>query len=78
MNELEQRYVPLNLQSWTNDEIEKMKKFMGDYYNLYLQGNDTVTQLSNNDLFKYTIVSLDEKAKQLLGQGSPNFGFLQT
>ena len=55
-----------------------MKKFMGDYYNLYLQGNDTVTQLSNNDLFKYTIVSLDEKAKQLLGQGSPNFGFLQT
>lgn len=62
LNKLESRYVPKNLQ-WSLDEETKMKQFMADYYNLYLQGNDTVTQLSNNDLFKYTIINFDQKAK---------------
>jgi len=42
MNQLEQRYVPKNIQ-WSADEIANITKFMADFYNVYLQGNDTVT-----------------------------------
>ena len=43
---------------------------MQDYYFLYLQGNDTVTQLSNTDFFNRLVFLLDERAKQLLGVSS--------
>jgi uncharacterized protein YktA (UPF0223 family) len=42
MNQLEERYVPKNIQ-WSAEEIANMTKFMADYYNMYLQGNDTVS-----------------------------------
>jgi hypothetical protein len=47
-----------------------MTQFMQDYYYLFLQGNDTVTQLSTNDLFAYVIFNLEERARQLLSDPS--------
>jgi len=36
---------------------------MSDYYYQFLQGNDTVTQLSNTDFFKYVITLFEQRAK---------------
>jgi hypothetical protein len=40
-----------------------MKSFLRDYYHLHLQGNDTVTQLSNTEFFKFLTFTFDERAK---------------
>jgi hypothetical protein len=40
-----------------------MTAFMQDYYFTFLQGNDTVTQLSTTDLFSHFIFTLEERAR---------------
>lgn len=47
-----------------------MKQFMSDYYYLYLQGNDTVTQLSTTGLINEIIQNLEERAKWLVDDAS--------
>lgn len=40
-----------------------MQSFLRDYYHLHMQGNDTVTQLSNTEFFKFMTYTFDERAK---------------
>jgi hypothetical protein len=43
-----------------------MSAFMALYYHRYLQGNDTVTRLSNTDLFKFITHTFDNRGKQTI------------
>lgn len=64
-NKLELRYIPEG-QVFSQGELDQLTKFMQDYNYQFLQGNDTVTQLSTNDFFNYLIFNLEERARQLL------------
>lgn len=64
-NNLELRYVPDN-RIFDQDDLKSMTHFMQDYYYLFLQGNDTVTQLSNTAFFSNLIFLLDERARRVL------------
>lgn len=66
-NILEVRYTQ---DSFTADELARMTEFMRDYYYVFLQGNDTVTQLSVSDLYSHFIFTLEERARQVLGDPS--------
>ena len=51
--------------TFTDDEKALMNNFMLDYYHMFLQGNDTVTQLSVTGFFNNLIFTLEERAKYL-------------
>lgn len=36
------------------------------YYNTYMFGNDTITQISTNDFFQYLIFTFDTRGKQTI------------
>ncbi len=40
---------------------------MKDFYYFYLFGNDTVTTIANNEIFKLLISTFDNKAKVAMG-----------
>ena len=80
-DDLESRYVTTGVtwSSFSAAEQQNMIQFVRDYYHKFLQGNDTVTQLSNTDFFKFLTFTFDQRGKQTLTPSKdPTNVFLNT
>jgi hypothetical protein len=52
-----------------------LEAFKKDYYYMYLFRNDTIVQLSTNELLKYLTMVFDSKAKGLLNASDNNLTY---
>lgn len=56
--------------TFTAEEEQLMRDFLSSYYHQYLQGNDTVTQLSVTDFFSSTVELIDTRIRGVAHDGS--------